>query len=64
MSNTQKAVIIREHDGYRDPWARLEDGREFPMAFCDRTVKLGTKGVAEFIVYPSYGLWRFKADES
>lgn len=67
-----RAVIVSEVDlAYGDvdvlaeqpnnvPIMQLEDGTRVPAYFCDRFIRLGTEGEAEFDVYRR--VWRFIPD--
>lgn len=63
------ATIIRKgrcvEDGYGEPVARLDDGREMPMGWnrSGPTFEVGTKGTASYVTTATAGLWRFEPDE-
>lgn len=63
-----RATIIRKgrctEDGYGEPYALLEDGREMPMGWNIRgeTFEVGTTGTATYISTPYAGLWHFTPD--
>lgn len=63
------ATIVRkgrcEADGYTEPYARLDDGREMPMGWntSGPIFEVGTRGTAGFVATPRGGLWRFEPDE-
>jgi hypothetical protein len=60
----QAAVIVRESENGREPYAELEDGRVMPMGWNmgDR-VAVGTKGTAEYIKSSYASLWKFTAEQ-
>lgn len=61
-----KAVIVNTgKPGTNEPYARLEDGREFPMGWnMGKEYPLGTKGTAKYVSTTMAGLWLFTPDKS
>jgi hypothetical protein len=60
-----RATIIRKgrcrEDGYTEPYARFEDGREMPMGWnaMGPIFEVGTEGTAQYVRTSSAGLWKF-----
>lgn len=54
-------IIFPGEPGEREPSARLDDGREFPMGWnMGEEIPVGTKGTAQYLTTPTMGLWKFK----
>jgi len=50
--------------GQREPVAKLEDGREFPMGWNhNQIIPVGTTGTAKYVSTVSSGLWMFVVDK-
>lgn len=57
----EATIIFEGKPGEREPSAKLEDGREFPMGWnMGQSIPVGTKGKAAYLVAGNQGLWQFK----